>query len=494
MSGIIAKVFDAFAKLFTIPLLIGFYGKVDYGLITLAVSLNAYLRIMDLGMNTGAIRYFSIWFSNKEHDKITKASQSSVFFYGIIGLINCTILVGLGAWAEKIFAIEPHQSDTLRWMLYMLALSAVIYWASYIINQLLIAYGEITWTNYSLIVSSILNLITVFIAIYLKLSLPLYFVLYVCSTLSVIPINLLRLRQLPISIRSILYPKWTPSVFNEILKYSLGIFAIGIFNYSADSLRPILLGIFSKEGLGVLTDYKIMSTIIMLVGSIGAVFLLVLLPIASKCYASNDNRKIKALIYDGTKYLSLFFSFLIFLLIVSIKPLLHIYVGEEYIRLTPWLSFWLVLMLYMHDFAISSVILSSGKTKILIYSSGTAAVLSLLATWLFIPKYEVGATVVGFAIFVIIQMLFNYLYYLPIVLHINSFRVFAYSFMPSVLIGAGVAFLTSATQNLIHIENSLLVVLTNSLVFTLLFGSLTLIFILRPSELKSIFNSTLNKA
>src|SRR5690606_35490023 len=59
--GIMAKILDAAAKFVTIPLLVGYYGKVDYGLIALAFSLNAYLRLMDLGMNVGSVRFFSMW-------------------------------------------------------------------------------------------------------------------------------------------------------------------------------------------------------------------------------------------------------------------------------------------------------------------------------------------------------------------------------------------------------------------------------------------------
>src|SRR5690606_41660803 len=75
--GILAKIADALAKFITIPILVGFYGKADYGLIALAFSLNAYLRLMDLGFNVGAVRYFSMWVENDETEKIGAVSRSS---------------------------------------------------------------------------------------------------------------------------------------------------------------------------------------------------------------------------------------------------------------------------------------------------------------------------------------------------------------------------------------------------------------------------------
>ena len=62
--GILAKIIDAGAKFFTIPMLVGYYGKSDYGLIALVFSLNAYMRLMDMGINIGSIRFF--WTRNKK--------------------------------------------------------------------------------------------------------------------------------------------------------------------------------------------------------------------------------------------------------------------------------------------------------------------------------------------------------------------------------------------------------------------------------------------
>lgn len=493
VSGILAKVVDAFIKLFTIPLLIGYYGEADYGLIVLAISLNAYLRLMDLGMNTGAIRYFSIWFANKEHGKVLQAAQSSVLVYGLIGITNGAILCALALWAEEIFVVAPEQAHILRWMLYTLAITAIFYWISYVTTQLLVASGQITWTNYGLIISSILNLGTAFLAIYFDLPLPMYFALYVVATLVILPFNFLKLKSLPVSALQAFIPKWNPVVFKEIFNYSLGIFAIGLFNYSADALRPVLLGIFSSRGIAVLTDYKIMNTIVMLVGAIGTVFLQVLLPIASQSFAAQDHVKMNRLVFDGTKFLTIFLSFLIFIIITSIESLLVVYVGEQYSDLSYWLSLWLLLMFYMHDFAISSLILSIGKTRQLIYSSAIAAVVSLLIMAFLIPTYEVGSAVIGFGIFIFVQILFNYLYFLPVVLKINAKKVFFRSFLPPVLVGLAAFSIITYCQKFLKTESGILPIVINSIGFTILFVALTLTILIKPRELRSLLNDTFKK-
>ena len=61
-------------------MLIGFFGKADYGLIALSFSLNAYLRLMELGMSTGAIRFFSIWFARKRPINLLRYPNLVLFF------------------------------------------------------------------------------------------------------------------------------------------------------------------------------------------------------------------------------------------------------------------------------------------------------------------------------------------------------------------------------------------------------------------------------
>src|SRR5690606_20633107 len=121
--GILAKISDALAKFISIPILVGFYGKVDYGLIALAFSLNAYLRLMDLGFNVGAVRYFSMWTAKAEWGKIGDVSRSSVVFYGVIGLANAIIFLAMSAYGQQLFNLADAQVPLYRQMMYILAFS-----------------------------------------------------------------------------------------------------------------------------------------------------------------------------------------------------------------------------------------------------------------------------------------------------------------------------------------------------------------------------------
>ena len=53
-----SKVLNALFGFVSVPLLLGYFGKAEYGLLSIATACNGYMHLMDLGMNTGAIKFF----------------------------------------------------------------------------------------------------------------------------------------------------------------------------------------------------------------------------------------------------------------------------------------------------------------------------------------------------------------------------------------------------------------------------------------------------
>lgn len=484
--GILAKILDAVAKFVTIPLLVRYFGKGDYGLIALAFALNAYLRLMDMGMNIGSIRFFSMWIAQKEWDKIGKVSRSSIVFYGGIGLINALIFVFMAQYSGSYFKLTPEQIPIFKWIMYVLAASTVFNWTSSVISQLLSAHDEIAWINRVSVISSVLNFVTAIVAVKCKMQMSTYFVLFTLSTLIVIPVNIYRLKVYKVPILQLLAPKWDGRAFKEILGYSVAIFAMGIFQFSADNLRPILLGKYASNGIAALTDYRVIQTITMLIIAIGGVFLDVLLPSAAKIYAENDTAKMENMVFKGTRYISIFLSFIVFALITNSKTLLTLYMGAEYNKLSIWLSLWLgTVLLAMHNTPISSLVLSSGKTKVLVFTSAASCLLSLPITIFLAPKLNIGGAMIGYAFYVLFQISCYYLYYTPKVLKLNSKKIFFNSFFPAASVGIISWLIARFIQtNYLRLDFKSMVI--SSVIFSILFIGLLLLFVVKPKEIREL--------
>ena len=64
------KILTAIVGFVSVPLLLKYYGSENYGILSLAMACNGYMHLLDLGMNVGAVRYFSLWWSQNNTEKI----------------------------------------------------------------------------------------------------------------------------------------------------------------------------------------------------------------------------------------------------------------------------------------------------------------------------------------------------------------------------------------------------------------------------------------
>ncbi|SEL91228.1 lipopolysaccharide biosynthesis protein [Parapedobacter koreensis] len=491
--GILAKTLDALAKFVTIPMLVGFYGKADYGLIALAFSLNAYLRLMDLGFNVGAVRYFSMWTANSEWDKIGAVSRSSMVFYGVIGLANAAIFLIMSAYGQQFFNLTDAQVPLYRQIMYILSFSTVLNWVSGVAIQLLSAKDELGYVNRVTVISSLLNFVVALLAIQLQWTLITYFVYYTLSTLVPIPFYVRRLGVFPMPRKSLLAPRWHGRAFKEILHYSLAIFVMGLFQLTANNLRPLLLGKFAS-GTEVLTDYRVIQTIAMLIVAFGGVFMQVLLPSASKAYAEGNQARIERMVFEATKYISVFLGFMVFVLILNADDILLLYMGEGYGHLSLWLSLWLLtVLLSMHNTPVASLVLSTGRTRFLVYSSAIACIVSLPITVIFASTLQVGAAVVGYLVYMVLQIGFFYVYYIPKVLHLDGGRLFARAFLPAA-VGGGLALLISRyAGGLLALPHGYGTVIANTAIFAVVYGLYLLVFVVKPADIRQLKKTLMGK-
>ena len=128
--NVVFNVVNAIYGFIAVPILIKHFGKAEYGLIGLAMSINVYMRLMDMGFNSTNVRFFSTWLSLGNSEKLKTAFQTSLFFYGIIGLINAIILIIISLFSDILFDITPKQDIVLKHLLYILSVSAFCSWIS----------------------------------------------------------------------------------------------------------------------------------------------------------------------------------------------------------------------------------------------------------------------------------------------------------------------------------------------------------------------------
>lgn len=467
--SVVSKITDAGVKFFTIPLMLHYFGKDDYGILTLAISTNAYLNLLDLGINTGAIKFFSQWIAEKRYVLIQSVSRTSITFYLIIGIINSFVLILVAFFGHHLFNINQEQFGLLQTMFFIMAFYAILNWSTSIFNQLLMASERITFIQQVNIIKSIANLILIIFTVKLNLSLLTYFILFL--TINVIYVIPYYIKTKSSNLIHSFLPGYDWINFKQILRYSLAIFAMGIFQFSATQSRPIVLSIFNSTGAGILSEYRVIEVFPIFIISIGGMITTILLPTTAKLIQQKQREKIEKMAYRGTAITSIIVCVLCFPIMINSHDILTLYVGSKYNFLAPWLNLWVfTIVLFLHNSPVASLVLSTGKTKMLVYSSAIACVASIIINAAFCQSLGVGSAIIGYLVYIVIQISYYYLYFNNKVLNLQSSKVFKAFLIPTFI--AFVSYLPLYFLKLDFLSTFLIILLKTSIWFILFLGML----------------------
>lgn len=462
--SMVVNLINGFYGFISVPLLINHFGKSEYGLIGLAMSINVYMQLMDMGFNNTNLRYYANWLTNKENTKVKTLFQSSLAFYGSIGLINAIILVALSFFSAQLFHLTPDQNVILIKLLYILAISALISWYSSCFDQLIRATENVAWIQKRTVIPKLTMIALLFITIWCNLSIEWFFFLTTFAAFIILPLSIGKIKK-EVAFVSFL-PKFNWPILKETLPYALNIFSFSIFQFSYNNLMPVIVGM--RGSVESVADYRILYGITGAVSVFASVFMGALMPSTVKVVATENKEAYYRIAYDATKYISIVLAFCAFGMMTIGKELMKVYVGDEYLYLTPWLYIWLFLTITNHNQALSTIALAGTKIRPITYSSAIASIAGLIIAWIFVPNYQIGGVVFGIISYNIIQQFFWYFIYWPKFLNVDSRHVFMYSLLPYLLLGFAIYAVLSIV--VIPIENTWTLLFVKGVTFSFVYG------------------------
>lgn len=468
--SVITNVVNAAYGFILIPILINYFGKAEYGLIGLAQSVNAYIQLMDMGLTSTNVRFFSNWISKGDYNRVNKLFSTCTAFYGIIGIFNALILLIIYFVSDVLFNVTYEQNIILQHLLLILAIAAIINWLTSCYNQIIQATENVAWTQKRLLYTKLLMVIVLIITILLKLNIETYFLLTILCNWLILPWVVKKIKEVANYVSFV--PKFSLNTFKEILPYTLNIFSFSIFSFSFQNLRVVFIGVQGQ--IESVTDLRIIMGIVGICSSVCGIFLQVLLPSSSKVIANSDKEGYYKIAYKGTKYIMLFITFCVFGMISISKDLLLLYVGTDYLYLLPWLILYLVTLLGNHILGISSLILAGTDISALTKITAVSSSLGLLFAWYLIPFYEVGGVVISIIIYNILQMFFYYTYYWKKVMNIDSYYIFTRITLPIALYGSIIALVIYCIP---HFDNSWINVALFGLSFATFYGIISYLYL-----------------
>lgn len=479
----IVNIINGIYGFISVPILIAYFGKSDYGLIGLAMSINVYLRLMDMGLSSANVRYFSNWLAKKEYEKTNRLFQTSLSFYSIIGIINALVLIIISFFSQQIFNLNPAQDEIIKNLLYILAISAFISWFTSCFDQFIRANEYVGWTQRVGLLAKLAQIVVLILTITLQFSIEEYYALTAFSMFITIPFLIWKIKKITPFIKFRLHID--KQIFKEIIPYTLNIFSFGLFQFSIINLRPVFLGM--QGTIESVADFRILNGIVNIVIMLGGAFLGIILPSATKAVAKGNEEAQKMIAYQGTKYITIVLCLFCFGVMSVSSELITLYVGKDYLYLVPWLDLWLLTTLATHNQAISSLILSGADIRAITYTTIVSSILGLIICWTTIPYLEIGGAIIGYGAYLIIQLMFYYTYYWPQKMNIDSKRVLFQSFLPATVCGATIALsIKYLIPELLPNFNTLTDFIIGGLVFCILYIPIVWFVILDKND-KSFF-------
>ena len=430
----LSKVLNAIVGFITVPLLLGYYGKADYGLLSIATACNGYMHLLDLGMNTGAVKFYSQWKAEGNINKIYRVARTNITFYIIIAVINIIMLLTVAFYGENLFSVTHEQFLQIRACLCIIATFSIFSWVTTVFNQLLIADKQIKFTMQVQCIQTILKALLIAAVLVANLTLSTYFFyLTAIITLAFIPyFYKCKKNRLIDNFK----PSWHWTDFKIVLTFSLSIFALSLFQVTATQSRPILLSMFASNGATAVADFRIIEVIPQLIIMIGGTFSSIFLPKTSEMVAKKNNNAIQTFAYKWTTYTTIVISTMCFPFMLCAPEVLSAYVGKEYTYLSKWLIIWCItVLIQMHTTPGNALVLAHGKTKLLVKVTSAACILSMLINIFLCKYFEVGSAIIAYFIYVLIIIGLYYASFYKKLLHLSRYKLFKCFAIPTILAG-----------------------------------------------------------
>lgn len=484
LFAIISKITNALIQIISLPVLLKVYGKGDYGLIVIAMALNSFIAIMQLGLPTGFPKFVSEWLAEGNHKQLHAAIQTISSFYLFIAMINFLVLMTLVFWGYDLFKINANQISTLQTLLIITAITSLLSIPASVLDQLLTGAQELGFVSSLEIVKNFIFAgLVAFVYFHpTELSISCFYALQCFLMFIMIPAKLYRWTRYG-SI-GVFLPGWNFKKVLPLLKYCLSLMAFSIFILIADSLRPIILGMRVPSDAGtVLTDYQIMNYVRMFLLMISSSMMLALIPHVSGARASGNQFIYDKTIEQGTKYLWAVTALAGFGIIMLSKEVLSIYVGAENLSLKIWLMILTGATLYnLYVTPIASVILSSGKLFPMLFATASGCFVSVLVCWFLTPRLGVGAIVISVAAYNLVNMMVTHFWYLPRYFNVRPIRQIVHIMLPPVVSGLIMCFAGRFIINGLGYTNDYINLAIGVFCGTIIYTSIILLIYIRPRE------------
>lgn len=141
------------------PVMLNLMGQSEYGLYTIALSVITYLSVLDFGMNSAYVKFYSGFAHEKDEQGLAGLNSMYLFVFSILGMVACAAGMTLAVNADSVFSSSLTGTEVarLRDALIIVAINAAVSLPLGIFSSYILANEKFIFSRLMLIVRQLLN-------------------------------------------------------------------------------------------------------------------------------------------------------------------------------------------------------------------------------------------------------------------------------------------------------------------------------------------------
>jgi O-antigen/teichoic acid export membrane protein len=394
-----------------LPYAISRLGQENYGVYQLAASMIALFMLMQLGMGTTLVRYYSKANAQNDDDKIATNSSSAFLILGVIGIFGSCICLLSMPFFIRFYDIPNDLKAETYGLLICMSLSFLLRIIMPAITGLLISANRYDIYN-TLLAFSHLNRLFMLIALFelIKPSIFLFGIVILLNTFILLVASFLFAYK--IYGRSIIFKfsKVDLDIIRDMFGFSINTFTISVCSAAAMQAPVLMIGKFM--GAENVTLFSPAVTMANALNGFLSATVSPMIPIASRDAICNSGKNLGRWAMLGARYISFFGLGLLFVWICLGEWFLGFWLGDSFVQLWPVVSIYMLGAVIGKSQGVTASIAIGGSTlKPFTVSWVLTAVFTITFLWTGMFFFSWG--LLGVAICCVSLRAFRNLFFIP---------------------------------------------------------------------------------
>jgi O-antigen/teichoic acid export membrane protein len=256
---VMGRVFGILLNLVSVPLILDYLGKDQYGLFVTITSVLVWLTLFDFGIINGLVNSISEAFG--KDDRVAAASYVTTAFYllialALVGVLGFSVIVRFIPWAD-VFAVRGTVDEAFLQKCVVAAIIPIfIKFPFSIIPQIYAGYQKSYVSSFFFALGSLVTILALWLGIRLNVDMPILIVIFGGSSIIALIVNLIYTIGKDMPWLRIRFQYLSKRALRRLLDTSVPLFLFQVGGLLVNQTQLVVLA--HTTNLSVVADYSIL--------------------------------------------------------------------------------------------------------------------------------------------------------------------------------------------------------------------------------------------